>query len=774
MAETVNADASTQWTKESARLTVKQWLNDVVRPSFLNFHWLQQETDLDFSKLYNWFSYEFRKTPPPSALDAIAEAVEAAPPPDVVNATCFLFPHDGHPNTGALTAEICTRPLASYEEVGQWITYVRKQRNLGKLTQSELAARIGCNTVTVHKWESSKSQLNPTQEELDLIAQICGFPPPVIDPTYVAESGLDPMAAEIVNRPLENIDDLAQWIVHVRKHCRSGKLTQRQLADRIERSVMTVHKWEKPGSPISPKYDDLQRIAETCGFPVPEIDFELRPSRDGRPQIYMPPLASTLREEIEHTAKALALRCFKTSMAERNATMFSHRFGCNGPENATLQTIGDAFGVTRERVRMVEERLLQFLPTTTVRSEMFDALAQAAEALPTTVLSDAEDRLRHLLGESLSLEGAIEYGIVVLGRRLPVEITKRSGMEPLVTAGALPSWYGLALNQCKSIIRHNGAALPTVAWAMTMRTTGEWVPYEDFVAVLQRFPGFQCLGENEWFWLGPDGSANRVVERAASILQNSPGALDIEAIYGGLVRPSRNERSSVAEQCASWPPMSVVGQVLTEHPAFACKQSNDFSLREPQNPDEVDEPGAAEAIVAFLNDHDGIASRWEINDYMAKEGTFQPVTVAVALSSSPMIAQVDRGVFAIRGRALDPARLEEAQAAVGGPQSLSMAVQITETGVVWENVLTEGAMRNRAASVPARAKESLPEGRYRLGDDRYLTVIENRVGGLVAYLAGQGAQAGWRYRVDFEVPHARVSVAMWPPAEEGAIATTAE
>ena len=57
------------------------------------------------------------------------------------------------------------------------------------------------------------------------------------------------------------------------------------------------------------------------------LPFELRPSKSGRPQTFVPIPARALSEEIHHTCMALSSRCFFGKMAERNAIMFLDRFG---------------------------------------------------------------------------------------------------------------------------------------------------------------------------------------------------------------------------------------------------------------------------------------------------------------------------------------------------------------------------------------------------------------------------------------------------------------
>ena len=61
---------------------------------------------------------------------------------------------------------------------------------------------------------------------------------------------------------------------------------------------------------------------------------------------------SLRREDVEHALSALP---------ERERQVIELRFGLSGAQPCTLEEVGRAFGVTRERVRQIESRALMKL-----------------------------------------------------------------------------------------------------------------------------------------------------------------------------------------------------------------------------------------------------------------------------------------------------------------------------------------------------------------------------------------------------------------------------
>lgn len=635
--------------------------------------------------------------------------------------------------------------------LNDWLTFARYVAR----SHTNLHQQAGINRNRLAKLANAKHKETPTPDELARLSAATGYP--IHDLVVQASKFLHPQAADgpLPTEPpgeceITSRGALKAWLKAARTRGHSGRLTQGQLGARIGRSQMSVTAWENLGFNRIPKSKDIKAIAAACGVPEPTIAFDTRQSTTDNvgeePDLGV---ASTLDEEILRTGRLLSRRAHASTHGERNSHIFRARYGGRGDDESTLQAIGDVHGVTRERIRQIVDKQLSFLPAITLKTECFDALATACLGLEPVAASVAEERLRHLLGGNLSLQGAIDYGREVLGRSLPVQLVQIRNGDTIVITGDFPLWFQAAITQSKAIIRHCGAAQFNLAWALTMRHHQDWISPDQFRQVIAHAPGFDWIGDDEaWFWFGPEGSANRLVKRTIEILAFAKRPLDIEIIYGGLTRYARTRDSDVSEEAGVWPPMEVVQKLLAKSPALVCQQGDDFRLA--FGGDEFDaKQGVAETILAELRLRGGLASRSELHQALVADRGMNPVSFSVALAHSPLLRQVDRSVFAIRGWPISAVRLTEAQHRVGkvnGPLINFKEVDVTSNGdVSWVNTLSKSSMSNMYAGVPRKALLHLPEGQYS-ADGALLTITEHRMAGLIRLVVADGGGAGTLYR----------------------------
>lgn len=621
--------------------------------------------------------------------------------------------------------------------------------------QTPLHEQAGIDCRRLARMASAKRKEAPTPDELARLSAATGYPAPelAVDASTFLESQItggslppEPPGESTITSRLA----LKAWVKAARRNGRSGRLTQGQLSARIGTSQASVTAWENPAVNRIPKSKHIKAIAAACGVPEPTIAFDPRASAtdsaDEEPDFGV---ASTLDEEILRTGRLLSRRAHASTHIERNAHVFRARYGGRGDDESTLQAIGDVHGVTRERIRQIVDKQLFFLQGITFKTECFDALASACEVLEPLTISVAEERLRHLLGGNLSLQGASDYGREVLGKSLPIQFVQIRNGDAIIIAGNLPLWFQAAITQSKAIIRHCGAAQFNLAWALTMRQHQGWIPPDQFRQVIAHAPGFDWIDDDEaWFWFGPEGSANRLVKRTIEILTFAKRPLDIEIIYGGLTRYARARDSDVSEEAGIWPPMEIVQKLLAKSPAMMCQQGDDFRLASGWNESDA-KRGVAETILAELRLRGGLASRSELHQALVVDKGMNPVSFSVALAHSPLLRQLDRSVFAIRGWPISAARLTEAQHRVGnlnGPLINFKEVDVSSNGdVSWVNILSKSSMSNMYAGVPSKATLHLAEGQY-AADSTALTITEHRVVGLIRLVVANGGVAGTLYR----------------------------
>ena len=631
-----------------------------------------------------------------------------------------------------------------------WIAFARYvSRSLTNLNE---AAGIEYNRFA--RLGSPKRKEVPTLDELRRLSGATGYP--LHEQVIQAAVFLDPSSGPVEPPPeppgectLTSRSELKLWIRQARRYRRGGKLTQGQLGVLVRRSTMTISAWENPDDGRLPKAKDVSAIAAACNVPVPGVGFD-RPA-EAADQVQSS--ARTLFEEILQNGIMLSHRAHTPGNIERNALIFRARYGGIGDAESTLQAIGDAHGITRERVRQIIDKQMSFLRVVDLRIACFNALADACQNLSPMPVSGAEQELRSLLGGDLTLQGAKDYGREVLGRSLPIQFLPVKNGETLVTSGDLPTWFQAATSVCKLLIRHSGAAQLNLAWALTMRQHQGWIDAGQFRKTLQYVPGFDWIDDDEaWFWFGPEGSANRLIKRAIEIISHSSsGVLDIEIIYGGLTRYVRTRTSDVAEEAGVWPPVDVVQKLLAKSPDLVCQQGDDFRLATSvASSNHSGKSGVAESLLEILRTMGGLASRSELYQVAVVAHGMNPVSFSVALAKSPLLRQVDRSIFAIRGWPISAARLAEAQQRIGnqtGTAANFKEVDILSNGdVSWTTTLSQGSLTNSYAGVPRKALIHLPEGQYEaFGETLFLN--SGRFVGLVRMMVAAGGVAGTVFKV---------------------------
>ena len=65
------------------------------------------------------------------------------------------------------------------------------------------------------------------------------------------------------------------------------------------------------------------------------------------------------------------------SLPERDRRVLELRYGLNGQQPCTLEEVGRQFGVTRERIRQIENNTLKRLETLPESQGLRDAMAEA-------------------------------------------------------------------------------------------------------------------------------------------------------------------------------------------------------------------------------------------------------------------------------------------------------------------------------------------------------------------------------------------------------------
>ncbi|NPA12562.1 MAG: RNA polymerase sigma factor RpoD/SigA [Aquificae bacterium] len=89
-------------------------------------------------------------------------------------------------------------------------------------------------------------------------------------------------------------------------------------------------------------------------------------SKKGTEDVEKEIVEESLHKELDKLLKVLD---------ERERTIIEHRFGLNGKEPKTLTEVGELLGISRERVRQIEQRALKKLRTLAIKKHLKDFLS---------------------------------------------------------------------------------------------------------------------------------------------------------------------------------------------------------------------------------------------------------------------------------------------------------------------------------------------------------------------------------------------------------------
>ena len=224
--------------------------------------------------------------------------------------------------------------------------------------------------------------------------------------------------------------------------------------------------------------------------------------------------------------------------SQRNAEIFARRFGFDGREEATLQELGDEYGVTRERIRQICDGVERLLQGRMPFAPMLDrALDSVVKKLP-GIAGEVEAQLvsEGIAKKPFRLE-SLQSVAKLLGRGVPYSISEVGGQRTVLAAGVDYSASKI-LQVARRAIEHWGAA--TVEDVTVQAAEKSAFPPDLVLRVITTQGDFRWLDEQRgWFWLH-SVPRNRLVNQIEKILA-AADEIDIGELRTGVRRHYRME-----------------------------------------------------------------------------------------------------------------------------------------------------------------------------------------------------------------------------------------
>lgn len=409
------------------------------------------------------------------------------------------------------------------------------------------------------------------------------------------------------------------------------------------------------------------------------------------------------------------------SVAElRRADMFARRYGVSGEEKSILQSIGESFDLTRERVRQISAMMVDRVAGCDFVTPRFDELISLMSQLLPSRVEDLDGKLRILLGESLSVVSADRFAREILGKAVAV-ITDRPADMAL-------AWDKVAIHPddhdtealravrdaARAMIRSAGAAQLFFVAGAAAKTLGRGVDIDKVLQCCRVVSGFEWLIEADgWFWFGLEKGENRLLRIASKVLAIANRSVDGEEIHAALVRSRRDhyDRAPVRPYLIE-PTIDVVIEVLRRLPQVLTVQSNNFRLKEPI-PLAAILSEAELAVFNCLSANGGVASTARLERQVVEPGLVKHMTLHICLNSTSIAVPIDLGLYALRGYSLSSSSLVAEASVRWERQNEAFKVSRREDGLYsFEFELTGYMLRTRFFSVPAPLAGILSVGEY--------------------------------------------------------------
>lgn len=356
--------------------------------------------------------------------------------------------------------------------------------------------------------------------------------------------------------------------------------------------------------------------------------------------------------------------------------MIMSRLGLDGQPPKTLQVVGDRFGVTRERVRQIQQQAKKrlsagTLPMMPVLAEALAALEEVAPCTPEhvqQVLADAE-----LSGGKVSGEGLLEAATFFM-REAPIAVV-RVGDKKLFIECNMTECFAKAPQVARKLVCSHGVA--TVAEVAEGLGDGDLEHGEEqHEAVVRLALDAECSvvwldTKKRWLWLSdiPDGR-NRLLNNIAKVLSVA-GRISAVDLRRAVRRDWRMGGYA--------PPAAVLLALADAVPNLA----RDGDLIEPIEPLRRDDClSNSEYVIAEVLLENGSVMHYPLLQRTVLEYGVGSAAFKQRMYSSPIVRKYAPGVYGLSGCDAAPSAVE----ALVGRGARSRVLQDcgwTDDGCLW-------------------------------------------------------------------------------------------
>jgi hypothetical protein len=398
---------------------------------------------------------------------------------------------------------------------------------------------------------------------------------------------------------------------------------------------------------------------------------------------------------------------------KRNLDIFIQRYGLNGREEQTLQEVGDAYNMTRERVRQIcDNRIEHHVQNKHPFAPTLDRCLNFVFEHTPNVANHIEKNLQEkgLTNTSFSLE-SLQNAARLFGREVPYSISK-AGKSSVATKIDLDISPQKIIRIARRKVEHWGAT--TIEEVAV--TASEQIPVSEelVLGVLNSQEDFSWLDKDSgWFWLSsvPRNRLLNQIEKILSVIKE----IDIAELRDGVRRNYRMEGFA--------PPQKVLLEFCNQQDGYKV-EGRKVSITKPIDW-HITLAETEQTMVEILLNNGSVMKREDFERACLARGMGR-VTFYVYIDNSPVITRYARGVYGLRGANIPPGLIESLKPRRTRGKVLQ-DYGWTEKGEIWLGYrLSESTILNGVCSIPAAMQQ------YINGDFNLKSSDGSIVGNLVA------------------------------------------
>lgn len=427
-----------------------------------------------------------------------------------------------------------------------------------------------------------------------------------------------------------------------------------------------------------------------------------------------------------------------TVTEDRNLEITVKLFGWNGDGQRTLESVGQEYGVTRERIRQIAARANKKIDGDAYETPWLDkALAAARDLCPATPKRIAAELKRQGICRAKFDPSGLITACEVFDKPIPL-------FRSLIGQTAIYEWKKQEgktrelLNLCKRQTSSNGCVNFDAACAEVGIPEEQRDAYRRVVVIED---ACEWLDEQGGWLMANGPTRNRLCNLAAKVLHVAP-----------TVNLSELRRAvSKSKRLLSTPPLSVLSKFV-ERTGLARLEGNK-AIALSMFPDAIEAGGAEDKIVNVLKANGPVLSIEKLQELSVAAGV-NPITANIYISNSPVVARLARGVYGLVGCDVPPGLVEEVGKELSASRK-SADSGWTPKGTLWCAVhLTRVSLTSGAVSVP-RFVSDYAEGEWQpeFGGREIDSTVKCRdsfLWGLKRSLLNAGAEPGDVCVLEFE------------------------